>query len=130
MEHGPVVIRFPAETEYLRLARLACAAFATEHDFDVRDLDDVRMAVDELCSLLAVGVPGRIELRCTVSDGTLEVTGRLDGSDAAVPAPDDLVRDILAATTDDVRLPASDDPTFRFRRRAEAGAGRSEGARG
>ena len=128
MEHGPVVVRFPAETGYLRLARLACAAFATEHGFDVDDLDDVRIAVDELCSLL-VGVSGaepdsvgEIELRCSLRDGDLVVDGRLEGGDGQVATPDGLVHDILEATTDEVEMPGPGQPAFRFRRRSQAAA--------
>src|SRR6476619_4234958 len=54
METSPVTITFPAEPQYLRLARIATADAASRAGLDYEEIDDVRIAVSELCSLVSV----------------------------------------------------------------------------
>ena len=48
----PIRLTIPADFRYLRLARVTAAAIAADLDFSVQDIDDVRVAVDELAALL------------------------------------------------------------------------------
>jgi hypothetical protein len=65
-----VELSFSARPERLVLARLVVAAVASTAGFDVAELDDLRLAVDELC--LTVGdeaAGGTLHLRiCTTED--------------------------------------------------------------
>ena len=62
-----MTVTFPAVPEYLRLARIATADAASRAGLDYEEIDDVRIAVSELCSLVSLdpeatrhpGVPGR-----------------------------------------------------------------------
>lgn len=70
-----VELRFPARPDRLVLARLVTAAVASTAGFDVAELDDLRLAVDELC--LAVGedaAVGALCLRIATSGSEVTVT--------------------------------------------------------
>jgi hypothetical protein len=65
----------------LFLARMTAAAVATCVDLDYEQVEDLRLAIDELCiTLLSTGTEsGRIMLlfEWNAAEGTLEVTGTL-----------------------------------------------------
>ena len=54
----------PAAPEYLRLARMTAAGLASRLGFTYDDVEDLRIAVDELCFVLVgtAGRPGTIAL--------------------------------------------------------------------
>ena len=59
-------ITVPADGAYLSVLRIAAAGLAARLDFTLDDIEDLRVAVDEACSiLLAQASDGR--LRCTFS---------------------------------------------------------------
>lgn len=100
---GRVRLTIPAETAWLRLARLLVAGVASRMGFDLDAIDDVQIAVDELCQfLLAADGVGTIVLECAIGEAILEVVGVASVADAATgPArPDDLGRRILDAVVD------------------------------
>jgi anti-sigma regulatory factor (Ser/Thr protein kinase) len=112
-----VRVTIPAAAQYVRSVRLIAAGLAADLGFDVDGLEDVRVAVDELCGVFLTPAPnGSIEVRFLPSDGALEVTGHYVG-DAEISPPDPLVAEILAATTDELEVPSRGSPTFRFLRR-------------
>jgi len=115
---GSVVrMSVPAEGQYVRAVRLVAASLAADHGFDVDYLEDIRVAVDELCALLqpadAPTVRGTIDLEFSVSASELEVRGSYHGSGRTRTA-DWLVEEILAATSDQVELPSDTEPEFRY----------------
>jgi len=101
----PVTLLVPASTEHVRLARVLTATAADGAGFDYEEVEDLRIAVDELCfALLDAGeADGRLELVLVQSDGAIE----LRGSCAYVAAPDDaprleeLTEHILAVVVDE-----------------------------
>jgi hypothetical protein len=108
----------PAQARYVRAVRLVAASLAADLGFDVDELDDIRVAVNELCTLFQPSDgDGSIELElATDGDGELLVSGRYQGG-GAVAEIDWLVAEILAATADEVVLPTADSPWFRYVRR-------------
>jgi serine/threonine-protein kinase RsbW len=107
----------PAAPEYLRLVRLTAAGLASRMGFTFDEVEDLRIAVDELCHLLlmagdpvGVGDPegGRtIELRYRSGHDLI----RIDGStqhDGEIPEPGELSLQILTALVDDVALESQD----------------------
>ena len=106
VEREEVRLTMPATPEYLRVARLTAAGLAGRMGFSYDEVEDLRIAVDELCFLL-VGTKGR--------DGTLELvyellpdaitiqgTGRFEtGTSAIAPSVSDLSQQILAAVVDE-----------------------------
>ena len=74
-----ITVTFPATPEYLRLARLATADAASRAGLDYEEIDDVRIAVSELCSLVS-GAGGHVTLTFdfVLEPGGLTVAGRGD----------------------------------------------------
>jgi len=71
-----VILRIPADTGRVRIARLVAAAIADDIGFDLDEIDDLRLAVDELCfALLDAGESEAIEIVVGVDGDTVEVTG-------------------------------------------------------
>jgi hypothetical protein len=100
--HEEVRLVIPAAPELLRVARLTAAGLANRLGFTYDEIEDVKIAVDELCFALVGtrGRPGTLELTYVMEDGqlTISCSGRLPGG--AEPAPSDLSRQILSAVVD------------------------------
>jgi hypothetical protein len=99
-----VSLQFPASLEYIRLARLVASGLAAQMNFTLDDIEDLRIAVDELCSALVEAAADRTS--------TVAVTFRIDGHqmlmEADVPTVaangayviDDISAHILRAAVD------------------------------
>jgi hypothetical protein len=115
-----VTLRFPASSERVRLARTMVAVLADEAGFDYDDVEDLRIAVDELCFALidSCGPEASVELTADTEPGVVEVQGVCVG-DIAPPAersaPSEITRQILATVIDSYELVLDgDEPCFRF----------------
>src|SRR5580700_2611302 len=110
-----VELSLPADAHMLFLARMTAAAVATRADLDFEQVEDLRLAIDELCvALLGSGVrTGQITLLFQWdAEGVLDVVGTLipegeaaadgDGSqEPASPLSFELSQRILDALVDD-----------------------------
>ena len=52
-----VVIQIPAHPKHLRLVRLAAAAAASQLDFSIEDIEDIKLAVAEACNNAILHAP-------------------------------------------------------------------------
>ena len=113
-----VRLTLPADAQYIRVARLLAAGVAVPAGFGVDEAEDLRIALDELCSTLVEATPagGEIALLIAVGDGQVEVLGS-----TAVAAPLDfepqrleLSNAILSAVTAEHAL-AHDGDVLTFR---------------
>jgi serine/threonine-protein kinase RsbW len=96
-----VVLEVPATPTALRVVRMVAATVASDDGFDVDDVDDVRMAVDELCASLIEAHPASsLSVRFRVTEHELLVTANAERPPAA-PAPtiDELRGAVLGAVT-------------------------------
>jgi serine/threonine-protein kinase RsbW len=105
---GPVVeFRIPADPMYVRVARLVCGDMADRAGFSVDELDDVRLAVDEVCAtLMSAGGPV-LELRMQARDRALIIEGRLADARTVI-APSELSEMLLRALVDSCEFTRSD----------------------
>jgi len=130
MEDGMrVVLTMPADASFVRLARLAAADAGSRAGFTLEEIDDLRIAVGELC----VQVMGHTT-KPTEHSGTHAMTslafaispGRVDVDGTGPPAPDgdftEISEAIVSAVTDEHEI-VTDGPTRQFRLRKD-GAGR------
>jgi len=96
---GPVDLTVPASSEHLRVLRLVAASLAASLGLDIDQLDDLRIAVDELCSLLIEHAPEGTRLRLTLcgDGGRLVAEGALlqDAPVAMIDAVSQLILDGL-----------------------------------
>ena len=60
-----IELSIPAHGEFLRLVRLASADVGSRAGFDFEEIDDLKIAVSEACSLLLGGdAPLRLQFEC------------------------------------------------------------------
>jgi serine/threonine-protein kinase RsbW len=113
MEPSSVTLTFPAAPDYLRLARIATADAASRAGLDYEEIDDVRIAVSELCSIVSVESGATVRLSFGVSPGTITIDGESRTGSAAVTGTA-LSQTIIAAVADEHSLATTDGIT-RFR---------------
>ncbi|HUF32914.1 MAG TPA: hypothetical protein VMN58_06860 [Acidimicrobiales bacterium] len=112
-----VVLAMPATPQLLRVARLTAAGLAGRLGFSFDEIEDVKIAVDELCFAL-VGTHGRagsltITYRLEPAQLVIEGIGRFDGK-VVTPTPSELSAQILSAVVDESSLALEGDEV-RFR---------------
>jgi serine/threonine-protein kinase RsbW len=94
-----VSICLPAEGAYLSVLRTATAGLAARLDFNLDEIEDLRIAVDEACAmLLGQAVPGT-SLDCTFSLGREQMTISVSvlSQTARPPASDSFAWTVLCA---------------------------------
>jgi hypothetical protein len=120
----------PATPEFLRLARVTATGLASRLGFSYDDVEDLRLAIDELCFALigSKGKEGTVTLRYAMPAGALEIEGagrfadgaggQPDGPQDNAPVLSDLSKQILGALVDDyeVFVAGGGEPSFRLRK--------------
>ena len=125
MTDSAVRLNIPASSGYLVLARTAVAAVCARQDFPIDRLEDVKLAIDEACSLvLSDSIPGEginIDLS-TQDDGdvVIVVSGRTNHG--RPPKRTSFSWTVLTALVDDVEAAAEPDGLIVIRLRAGRGA--------
>src|SRR6201989_209402 len=71
-----IEFRIPPAPAYVRSARLAAGDMGGRVGFSIDELDDVRLAVDEMCAILIGTGASVIEVRMQARERTLIVEGR------------------------------------------------------
>lgn len=125
---GEVRLVVPASPEYLRLVRLTAAGLASRLRFTFDEVEDLRIAVDELCfHLLGEPDAGRpsaddrtMDLVYSADADSITITGRTSLG-GPVPEPSDLSEQILDALVDEHEVSGSNGTvTFRLRKQRES----------
>ena len=99
-----VSLKFPASFEYIRLARLVASGLAAQVNFNLDDIEDLRIAVDELCSALVeaavpqVGVLPAAHLQLPLLLGPVNVNARLFQTPPVLPSFIRMSGGVLAGT--------------------------------
>lgn len=120
-----VRLAVPATPEFLRLARVTATGLASRLGFTFDEVEDLRLAIDELCYALigSKGRPGTVELRYMVLGEALEVegVGNFDEAIADITLSE-LSERILTALVDEHDLaPTDGHPRFRLLKRRSGG---------
>ena len=109
-------LRLPADPRLLRVARVAAASMAAELPFTLQDIEDLRIAVDELAAVAIDGCrpDAELVLRFELLDGAVEVSGRVAGA-GALPEIHAVAADLLGLVAEGHELREEDgDRVFRF----------------
>lgn len=114
-----VTIRIPALPEYLQVVRLVAAGLASRLRFTLEEIDDLKIAVDELSAYLTGGGgrPGTLDIAFTVSEDRIEIegAGRFAREERVRTDLSDFSRMILETVADEASLQQPDGvPTFRL----------------
>jgi len=99
-----VIVRLPADSAYLSVLRTATAGLAARLDFNLDEIEDLRIAVDEACAmLLAQAVPGT-ELTCEfeLTDDAMSISVSVLTVDGRQPSRDTFAWTVLSSLAGDV----------------------------
>ncbi|HEY3736778.1 MAG TPA: ATP-binding protein [Jatrophihabitans sp.] len=78
-----VVLTVPADTAYVSTVRLAAASLAARSDLTIDEVDDLRLAVDEACSLLLPHTTGgMLSVRFSIDPGDISVSVSVGADEA------------------------------------------------
>jgi serine/threonine-protein kinase RsbW len=95
----------PASPAWVVLARTTATACCARLDFDVDRLEDVRLAVDEVATLLIAQAVAGSELACAFTshdDGRLDIALRARSTAGTLPDTATFAWAVLTALVDDV----------------------------
>lgn len=72
-----VSIKIPASPVYLQVVRLVAAGLASRVKFTIDEIEDLKIAVDEMSAYFTGpnGRDGTIEVRFSISENRIEITG-------------------------------------------------------
>ncbi len=106
--NGDVIrLQFPARSDYLLAVRLAVSAVAERVGFDIEDIEDLKVASAEACTLLLSAGARQIDITLTVQGG-LEILFEAQGSTKEISEDSDgLSQYLLNALVDTCEI-ASD----------------------
>jgi serine/threonine-protein kinase RsbW len=109
--HPDAEIRLPAETAYVAVLRMAASGIAARLDFTLDEVDDLKMAVSEACSMvLAAATPGgSMYAAFSLGEGRIEVRVSADAVNADPPDPGSFAWQVLASTAAEVSAETSHD---------------------
>ena len=129
---GDVRLVVPASPEYLRLVRLTAAGLASRLGFTFDEVEDLRIAVDELCFHLlgnGTGADGEddpsgngrtMDLTYSAGSDFIAITGTT-GLTGPAPEPSELSEQILDALVDEHEVSGADGMiTFRLKKQRES----------
>ncbi len=115
-----VRLRLPASLEYVHVVRLTTLGLASRLGFDVDDIEDLRIAVNELANVAVEEADhGELEVVFAIGDDELRIDGRVPVAPHAQPNIDALTEQILDAVCDEHTFEVVDGCAhFTCRRRA------------
>lgn len=114
-----ISISIPASPEYLKVVRLVVAGLASRLLFTIDDIEDLKIAVDELSAYLtgAQGREGTLDISFDMHDDRIEIRGTGNFSAGTKVRTDltEMSKRILETVVDQAALDPSDGmPTFRL----------------
>jgi serine/threonine-protein kinase RsbW len=108
-----IELALPADANHVPVARALAADLATRLDFDLDEVSDLRMAVDEACAELVARSAEPHRLRCVfrVDDARLRIEVCATTKDGATPERSTFGWRVLTALVDEVETWADADRT-------------------
>jgi serine/threonine-protein kinase RsbW len=100
---------FPPQPRLVRMARLASSALAAVGGADVDTIDDIKIAVDEVCaSLIEAGNGSDVRVALSLAGERFEIVGATSGGLDVDPERFELSRQILRAVAERHELTMAD----------------------
>jgi serine/threonine-protein kinase RsbW len=105
-----IQLTIPAEPDFLRLARLTAADVGSRVGLTFEEIDDLRIAVDELCFAVVDGLDDAVlDLQFRLGEGEVAVEGICEvGASTPSVSPTELAATIVAAVVDDFGVTTTD----------------------
>ena len=113
-------VAVPARSEFLHLVRLNVAGALGDAGFSVEEIDDVKIAVEELSSTLLRSATGEnLDVTINVDGDEATVTGSRTNPSEADVAVEEFAQTILEAVVDSYRVESTESVvTFALRKRS------------
>ena len=101
-----ILLTVPALPEFLRVARVTASGLSSRLGFSIDDVDDLRLALDELCfTLIGRGSDDKVlRLRYEVTEDLLNIFGTVEAVELNDDSLGELSRQILTALVDEHRV--------------------------
>ena len=100
-----VRLSVPAALEYVRIVRLTGSGVASRLGFDIEEIENLRVALDELASMaIEVAAAGELEVTFFTTETELRVNGCAPVAGGVDVGVDALTAQILKAVIDDYEL--------------------------
>ena len=104
-----VRLSVPATLEYVRIVRLAASGMASRYGYDIDEIENLRVAVDELASMVVDAADdGDLAVSFSTLDGDFRIEGRAPTATDTELTVDPLTASILNAVCDKYELNAVD----------------------
>lgn len=105
-----IELTLPADPVHVPVARALAADLAVRLDYDLDEVSDLRMAVDEACAELVAkaAAPGRLRCVFRADDQALRVSVSATTKDGTVPGDNTFGWRVLTALVDEVTTWASE----------------------
>jgi serine/threonine-protein kinase RsbW len=106
-----VVLAVPATTSYVATVRLASASLAARCDLTIDEIEDVRLAIDEVCTLLLplARPASELSVRYSLSPGLISASVEVCADGSAKPDTDSIGWALLEALTDSISIETRDE---------------------
>ena len=118
--NSDIEMNVPAGGEYLSVLRTAAAGLAARLNFTLDDIEDLRIAVDEACSMLLAQANSRSRLDCRfrLSEDSITFRASVRADSPTLPAKDGFAWTVLTALASavDVRVSEPDVLTIELSR--------------
>lgn len=112
-------IALPADPSYVRTLRFVVGDAAARAGFVVDDIDDIRLAVTELCCAVISAQSTAITVETATDRGEIFVSGRVDDPGSAQPELDAVAAVVVDVIADACSMQRDGDVvTFTFAKRA------------
>ena len=124
---GPVILVVPAEPSFLRLVRLVVSALAADLGFDFEQVEDLRIAADELVSVLigATFASSPVSVTLTTDGDVLSLAAIAAAGEETTADLDPLASQIVEAVVESFTVQVTADVvSVGFRSRSPGGAAR------
>ena len=102
MTDPEIRLAIPAQSRFLRIARLTAAGIAGDLGFSLQEIEDLRVAVDEMCAVLIEGADPSVELELVyrIQGDELHLEGRCAHA-GPLAELHPVARELLAMTADE-----------------------------
>jgi len=120
----PVELRLPADPHLLRVARVTVSSVAATLPFTLQDVEDLRIAVDELSAraIDGCGTESTLHLEIVAEGSAVTVSGRVAGA-GPLPPLHPVAAELLSMVGVEHEMGNDGaDRTFRFTKRAQVHA--------
>ncbi len=106
-------LSFPMNAAYVSSARLTASAVANRVNFDIDEIEDIKMAVSEACTFIlktaAAAENSNFDISFQLSDGQMEIKLKTKGVKKALNPPDEMSLMMIKALVDEFEMETDGD---------------------